>query len=33
MSDGNRRRLVRFIFERERAGRRRMLEADERNGS
>jgi c-di-GMP-binding flagellar brake protein YcgR len=33
MSDGNRRRLVRFIFERERAERRRMLEADERDGN
>jgi c-di-GMP-binding flagellar brake protein YcgR len=32
MSDGNRRRLVRFIFARERAERRRMLEADERAG-
>jgi c-di-GMP-binding flagellar brake protein YcgR len=33
MSDGNRRRLVRFIFECERAERRRMLEADERDGN
>ncbi|HXC46009.1 MAG TPA: PilZ domain-containing protein [Solirubrobacteraceae bacterium] len=33
MSDGNRRRLVRFIFERERAERRRMLEADEHDGN
>jgi c-di-GMP-binding flagellar brake protein YcgR len=32
MSDLNRRRVVRFIFERERAERRRMLEADERDG-
>lgn len=33
MSDGNRRRLVRFIFERERAERRRILEVDERDGN
>jgi c-di-GMP-binding flagellar brake protein YcgR len=33
MSDGNRRRLVRFIFECERAERRRMLEANERDGN
>jgi c-di-GMP-binding flagellar brake protein YcgR len=33
MSDLNRRRVVRFIFERERAERRRMLEANEPDGS
>jgi hypothetical protein len=33
MSEPNRRRLVRFIFDCERAERRRMLEADERNGN
>jgi c-di-GMP-binding flagellar brake protein YcgR len=33
VSDLNRRRVVRFIFERERAERRRMLEADERDGN
>lgn len=33
MSDLNRRRVVRFIFARERAERRRMLEVDERDGN
>ncbi len=33
MSELNRRRLVRFIFACERAERRRMLEADERDGN
>jgi c-di-GMP-binding flagellar brake protein YcgR len=33
MSDLNRRRVVRFIFASERAERRRILEADERNGN
>ena len=33
MSDLNRRRVVRFIFASERAERRRMLEADERDGN
>lgn len=33
MSELNRRRVVRFIFATERAERRRMLEADERDGN
>lgn len=33
VSDLNRRRVVRFIFERERAKRRRKLEAGERHGN